>query len=144
MADPAVHVVGAVLLRGQRIFLVQRPAHKTYPYRWETPGGKVEPGETVMEALTREVQEEIGVTVKSLARVLLDGPIVCPASNGRPEFTVRYTMWLLDGWEGEPVLKERQPGMGWFTPNDYLALPLLPANVAATAEILQAMKAFPA
>lgn len=141
--QPTVHVVGAVLIKGGRIFLVQRPFNKTYPFRWEIPGGKVEAGETEMQALSREVSEEIGVRIKSLARVLLDGPVECPASNGRPDFTVHYTMWLVDRWEGSPALKEGQPGMGWFTANDYLALPLLPANVAATAQILQAMKAFP-
>ncbi|MEI3036922.1 MAG: NUDIX domain-containing protein [Oscillospiraceae bacterium] len=45
-------------------FICQRPAHKTRGLLWEFVGGKVEPGETKEQALIRECQEELGVTVE--------------------------------------------------------------------------------
>ena len=56
-----VEVAVGVLLRGDEFLLTTRPAGKVYPGYWEFPGGKIEPGETVAEALRRELQEEIGI-----------------------------------------------------------------------------------
>ena len=60
-----VEVAGGVLLRanGQEFLLAQRPEGKVYAGYWEFPGGKVETGESVRDALIRELQEELGITV---------------------------------------------------------------------------------
>jgi 8-oxo-dGTP diphosphatase len=61
---PVTDVAVGVLIDPQgRFLLTSRPPGKVYEGYWEFPGGKVEPGETVAEALRRELQEEIGVTV---------------------------------------------------------------------------------
>lgn len=53
-----------VLIRGDGAFLLtSRPPGKVYEGYWEFPGGKVEAGESVEQALRRELQEEIGVTI---------------------------------------------------------------------------------
>ena len=57
---PAIPVVAAVIRRGGRVLLASRPADKP-PAGWEFPGGKIEPGETVGEALVRELAEELAV-----------------------------------------------------------------------------------
>ena len=55
--------VGVVFDELGRFLLTSRPAGKAYAGYWEFPGGKVEAGETVAQALTRELQEEIGLQV---------------------------------------------------------------------------------
>ncbi len=59
-----VEVAVAVLIRADGAFLLtSRPPGKVYDGYWEFPGGKVEPGETVEQALRRELREEIGLDV---------------------------------------------------------------------------------
>ena len=62
MNDGTIEVVAAVIRRGNRILLASRPVDKP-PTGWEFPGGKVEPGETLGQAVTRELHEELGVRV---------------------------------------------------------------------------------
>lgn len=59
-----VHVAVGVLLQQDGSFLLtSRPQGKVYAGYWEFPGGKLELGETVPQALRRELQEEIGITI---------------------------------------------------------------------------------
>lgn len=66
-ADPdrqPVDVAVGVLIDGQgRFLLTSRPSGKVYAGYWEYPGGKFEPGETVEQALRRELHEELGITI---------------------------------------------------------------------------------
>ena len=63
MTTMATEVVAALLWQGDRFLACQRPAHKARGLLWEFVGGKVEQGESKQEALIRECQEELGVTV---------------------------------------------------------------------------------
>src|SRR5204863_9834071 len=57
-------VVAGVIVGGdRRILITQRRADQALGGKWEFPGGKVEPGEAPVDALVRELREEIGVTV---------------------------------------------------------------------------------
>ncbi|TSE30237.1 CTP pyrophosphohydrolase [Tepidimonas thermarum] len=61
---PVVDVaVGVLIDAAGRLLLTTRPPGKAYAGYWEFPGGKIEPGETLEQALRRELQEEIGVTI---------------------------------------------------------------------------------
>lgn len=61
---PVVDVAVGILIDGEgRYLLTTRPPGKAYAGYWEFPGGKLEPGESVEQALRRELQEEIGVTI---------------------------------------------------------------------------------
>ena len=63
MHQDSLPVVAAVIERGGRVLLAQRPGHKHLALKWEFPGGKVEPGETVEAALLREIREELNCEV---------------------------------------------------------------------------------
>src|SRR5688500_17913595 len=60
-----VRVVAAVIRRGDRLLLCQRPLYKRHGGLWEFPGGKCELGETELEALRRELKEELAIDVIS-------------------------------------------------------------------------------
>ena len=56
-------VAAALIWQGDKFMICQRPAHKARGLLWEFVGGKVEPGETKEQALIRECQEELAVTL---------------------------------------------------------------------------------
>jgi 8-oxo-dGTP diphosphatase len=116
-----VEVAAAVFLRDDgRTLLAQRPEGKVYAGFWEFPGGKVEPGETVSDALKREIQEELGVQI--------DGshPWVTRVFT-YPHATVRLHFRRVFGWRGDLRAVEHQ-ALSWEDPNEVRVAPLLPAN----------------
>ena len=68
--DPTIRVLAAVVERGGRFLICQRPLHKRHGGLWEFPGGKCEPGESDADAARRELQEELGVAVTEVGRTL--------------------------------------------------------------------------
>jgi mutator protein MutT len=68
-ADPIDHirVVAAVIERAGKLLVCQRPTHKRHGGLWEFPGGKTEPGEDDLAAVSRELREELNVDVVSVA-----------------------------------------------------------------------------
>jgi 8-oxo-dGTP diphosphatase len=97
-----VEVAVGVLLRDDGAFLLtSRPPGKVYEGYWEFPGGKVEAGETIEQALRRELQEEIGVTI---------GPVE-PWRVERvdyPHALVRLNFCKVYAWTGELHMHEGQ------------------------------------
>ena len=91
-----VEVAAAVMLRddGRAFLLAQRPQGKVYAGYWEFPGGKVEPGESVRQALVRELQEELGITVTAASPWLT-------RQFTYPHATVRLNFWRVTAWNGE-------------------------------------------
>ena len=91
-------IVNAVLVRDGKVLLARRAAGRaTYPNCWSFPGGHVEAGESLDQALAREMREEIGVAPSDFARI---ATIVDPAD---PRIT--YHMYLVHAWTGgEPTL----------------------------------------
>jgi 8-oxo-dGTP diphosphatase len=61
MADGFVQVTAGVIVRDGMILVCQRPPGGQHPGKWEFPGGKVEPRESLEECLRRELQEELGI-----------------------------------------------------------------------------------
>jgi 8-oxo-dGTP diphosphatase len=55
-------VVAALITRNSKLLVCQRKRNDTHPLKWEFPGGKVEPKESLAQALTRELREELGVS----------------------------------------------------------------------------------
>ncbi|MBX3658582.1 MAG: NUDIX domain-containing protein [Ramlibacter sp.] len=99
---PPVDVAVGVLVRADGAFLLtSRPEGKVYAGYWEFPGGKVEPGETVEQALRRELQEEIGVAVVSATRWRVE-------RVDYPHALVRLNFCKVHEWTGELQMREGQ------------------------------------
>ena len=120
-----VEVAAAILLRqgerGTEYLLAQRPEGKVYAGYWEFPGGKVEPGETLHEALVREIQEELGVTIDRAWPWLS-----CEFTY--PHAKVRLKFFHATSWHGE-ISPIEHSGFVWVKIGDDAPVtPLLPAN----------------
>jgi 8-oxo-dGTP diphosphatase len=92
--------VGAVIFRGEEVLLVRRgqePARN----EWSLPGGLVELGETLTAALTREIAEETGLTVRPLG-ICAVLPRIFPDASGRIAYHYVLVDYLCDYLEGEP------------------------------------------
>jgi 8-oxo-dGTP diphosphatase len=125
---PAMHVMAGVLRDNRgRVLLAQRPAGKHLAGMWEFPGGKVEPGETPIEALSRELHEELGVTVVQAVPL-----IRVPWFYDQRELLL--DAWCVEQWEGEPESLEGQP-LQWQLANEIDPAMLTPAD----GPILQAL-----
>jgi 8-oxo-dGTP diphosphatase len=129
-AARSVHVVGAAIVEGGRVYLARRGPAMSMPGKWEFPGGKVEDGEAPESALAREVREELGIAIE-LAGFLGRGE---SEHGGR---RIVLDVWLARRGAGEPVSREHD-ATGWFTAGELAGLdwpeadlPLLPALVRA-------------
>jgi 8-oxo-dGTP diphosphatase len=125
-----VQVVGAAIVDGERVLVAQRSGGP-YDGCWEFPGGKVEPGESDLTALTREIEEELGVAIvpqSFLGEVLLDGVV----GGGAPGVST-LRLWSARIAAGRPVAHEHEEirwvGAGELEGLDWIAAdrPLLPA-----------------
>jgi len=67
-----LHVVGAAIVQQQRCLIAQRGEGMSLAGKWEFPGGKVEPGESPVAALAREIAEELGLQI-TVADLLATG-----------------------------------------------------------------------
>ncbi|NRB19596.1 MAG: NUDIX domain-containing protein [Rhodobacteraceae bacterium] len=94
-----IDVVNGLLLREDKVLMARRSAaRRNHPNTWSFPGGHVEKGETIQQALPRELLEEIGVSAKSpsfLTR-LHEAP-------GGANHRVTYHLFTVEIWEGDPI-----------------------------------------
>ena len=99
-----VEVAVGVLLRPDGCFLLtSRPPGKVYAGYWEFPGGKLEPGESVEQALARELQEELGLVIDPGAVARWREQLV-----DYPHALVRLHFCRVTAWRGEPSMREGQ------------------------------------
>jgi len=113
-----VDVVAAVIRRGARVLLCQRPAHKRHGGLYEFPGGKCNDGETKDQAIARELLEELGVTVTHVGSVLHS--IHDPGSP----YVIHFIEARIDG---TPIAIEHSD-LQWVTFNEALCLDLAPSD----------------
>lgn len=116
-----IAVVAAVLQQSDgRFLLAQRPQGKVYAGYWEFPGGKVEPGESPLQALQRELHEELGIEVTVAYPWLI-------REFDYEHADVRLHFFRVRGWRGEPHGREAQE-FAWQRIEAINVSPLLPAN----------------
>ena len=115
-------VACALLDQDGRVLIAQRPEGKALAGLWEFPGGKVEMGEAPEATLIRELQEELGITVKE--------PCLAPltfASFAYPDFHLLMPLYVCRRWEGVIIAREHQ-ALKWVRPNELRQFPMPPAD----------------
>ncbi|HEX6795305.1 MAG TPA: Nudix family hydrolase [Casimicrobiaceae bacterium] len=124
-----MRVAAAVIERADgQVLLAQRPAGKAYAGYWEFPGGKLEAGETVPDALARELHEELGISVRQASPWLVQEFVY-------PHAHVELNFCRVRAWDGEFVGHDGQ-AFAWQDPFAIDVAPLLPAN----ARVMSALR----
>lgn len=125
-----IHVaVGIVLNKQQQVLVAERAAHKHQGGMWEFPGGKVEPGESVFDALKRELEEEINIHVTQATEWM--------------KFPYEYSdkkllldAWIITEFEGEAHGKEGQ-AIRWVAPTEISSLKIPDGNILIVEKLLE-------
>jgi len=124
-----VHVVAGVMLDARgRVLLARRTEGRDLAGLWEFPGGKVDPGETPMQALARELNEELGIHVQAAE------PLIAVPQQYRDKrilldvYRVRYA--------GKPSDREQQ-ALAWSPPEKLDTYPMPPADRPVVAALTQ-------
>lgn len=115
-----IEVVAALIWDKDKFLICQRPAHKARALLWEFVGGKVEPGETKEQALIRECQEELAITL-SVGDVFMD------VVHEYPDITVHLTVFNATIAEGIPQ-KLEHVNICWIAPNEIPDYEFCPAD----------------
>lgn len=116
-----VEVVAALVWNGDRFMICQRPANKARALLWEFVGGKVEPGETHEQALIRECQEELAITLSV-------GDLFMEVIHEYPETTVRLSLFNATIAEGVPQKLEHND-IQWITVDEIPNYQFCPADI---------------
>jgi len=120
--QPSVDVaVGVLLADHRRVLIAERPAGSHQAGWWEFPGGKIQAPESACEALARELDEEIGITVRS-ARELLT------CTHEYPDRIVTLHVFVVEDYSGEPRGVEGQ-ALRWEPIDGLMEVGLLPADL---------------
>ena len=125
---PWVDVAVGVLVQADgRFLLTTRPPGKAYEGHWEFPGGKIEPGETVVQALARELFEELGITLLGEAEPMQT------LHMDYPHALVALQICRVTQWQGDLQMKEGQ-SFAW----ERLPVQVTPL-LAGTLPVLQSL-----
>ena len=122
-------VVAALIWEGDKFMICQRPAHKARGLLWEFVGGKVEVGETKEQALIRECQEELAVT-------LYVGDVFMDVIHEYPDLSVHLTLFNAIIAEGVPQRLEHND-IKWITPSEISNYDFCPADEEILAKICE-------
>jgi 8-oxo-dGTP diphosphatase len=106
-----------------RVLIAQRPEGKALTGLWEFPGGKLEPGERPEAALIRELDEELGITVKEACLAPLTF-----ASHAYEDFHLLMPLYICRRWEGLAISREGQ-NLAWVRPNKLRDYPMPAADI---------------
>ncbi|GAB3253952.1 (deoxy)nucleoside triphosphate pyrophosphohydrolase [Nocardioides dilutus] len=122
-----IEVVGAVIVKDGKVLCAQRGDEGNLPFKWEFPGGKIEPGESPREALQREIDEEL----KCLVAV---GEQVESTTHDYDFATITLTTFYCTLLEGDPQLTEHAQ-VRWSSPEAIAELDWAPADIPAITRI---------
>lgn len=124
-----VHVAVGVIVSNGEFFLTKRLEHVHLGGKWEFPGGKVEKGESVSQALHRELQEEIAIDVLSCTPLM-------EVSHDYGDKKVLLEVFIIDNFNGEPTAQEGQQ-QSWFNLSELSAVDFPQANKTIVKKLLQ-------
>ena len=118
--EKIVEVVAALIWDKNKFLICQRPANKARGLLWEFVGGKVELGETKEQALIRECQEELAITVEP-------HEVFAEVTHEYPDITVHLTLFNCTISRGQPQLLEHND-MKWITSAEISNFDFCPAD----------------
>ena len=123
-------VVAALIVKDSKVLVCQRTRHQTMPLKWEFPGGKVEPNEQPVDALRRELEEELGIR----ARI---GPQAAVIRHTYKDGTaVELRFYLVTQFDGEienRIFRE----VRWVGPEELPTYDFLEADITLVRDIAQ-------
>ncbi len=119
----------ALIDENQKILMQIRPLGKSMAGLWEFPGGKVEKGELPEDALVREINEELNISIS--AQNLTP---TCFASEPLGEKNLLLLLYTADKWEGDIIAKEDQK-FDWFDLDSISKLDMPPADIPLVANL---------
>jgi 8-oxo-dGTP diphosphatase len=135
MADIKLTLVVACALVDvdNRVLIAQRPAGKALAGLWEFPGGKLEPGERPEMTLIRELDEEIGITVKEACLAPLTF-----ASHSYDDFHLLMPLYICRRWEGDVTAREGQK-LAWVHANKLRDYPMPAADIPLIPHLIDVL-----
>jgi 8-oxo-dGTP diphosphatase len=122
-------VVAAIIADGDRYLVAKRAASSSLAGYWEFPGGKVEPGESSEDALCREIQEEMGVSITVLSSIPF---ATVDWKYDHAQVHLVALRAAISAGEPRPLDHEE---LRWLTPHEILELNLLPADRPVAARL---------
>ena len=115
-------VACALIDADNRVLIAQRPPGKALAGLWEFPGGKLDAGERPEQALIRELDEELGITVREACLAPLTF-----ASHAYDDFHLLMPLYICRRWEGTVTAREGQ-ALAWVRANKLRDYPMPPAD----------------
>jgi 8-oxo-dGTP diphosphatase len=106
-----IRVVGAMIERGGKYLITQRPPTATLPLLWEFPGGRVEAGETDEEALARELREEMDLQVRVGERVI-------HVEHAYENYDIDFCVYRCEMSDAAPIQHRRVHAHRWVRPDE--------------------------
>lgn len=122
-------VVAALIWNSDNFMICQRPAHKDRGLLWEFVGGKVEPGETKEQALIRECQEELAITLSV-------GDVFTEVVHEYPDITIRLSLFNATIADGIPQKLEHND-IRWITVDEIDQYSFCPADTEILLQLKQ-------
>lgn len=122
-----IRVLAAVIHEGGQYLVCRRPPHKRHGGLWEFPGGKLEPGESDLDAAQRELREELDVQVTGIG-----SPLLVVRDPGSP-FEIAFVEVHISG---TPICREHTE-LSWRSPSELSDLPLAPSDLTFVEQFLK-------